>query len=137
MVVAGTSAGPTSSSPLAATKIAGKISLSIFPIKVINVKDDTVYLNYGSSVLTKCSWGNPESCYLKIVELGEGFVDPDTGEVLGAEEEYIGAVEVIEPKGKFTIAKILEGDISRGAIAVLISKSDGNKLKKRIKKKKR
>ena len=112
-------------------------SLNIFPIKVINVKDDTVYLNYGSSVLTKCSWGNPESCYLKIVELGEGFVDPDTGEVLGAEEEYIGAVEVIEPKGKFTIAKILEGDISRGAIAVLISKSDGNKLKKRIKKKKR
>lgn len=122
---------------IAATKIAGKISLNIFPIKVINVKDDTVYLNYGSSVLTKCSWGNPESCYLKIVELGEGFVDPDTGEVLGAEEEYIGAVEVIEPKGKFTIAKILEGDISRGAIAVLISKSDGNKLKKRIKKKKR
>ena len=118
---------------VAATQIAGKISLNIFPIKVINIKDDTVYLNYGSSILNKCSWGSPESCYLKIVELGEGFVDPDTGEVLGAEEEYVGAVEVIEPKSKFTIAKILEGNISRGAIAVMMTKSDGNKLKKKIK----
>ncbi len=118
---------------IAATQIAGKISLNIFPIKVINVKDNTVYLNYGSSVLSKCSWSSPKSCYLKIVELGEGFVDPDTGEVLGAEEEYIGAVEVTEPKGKFTIANILEGEISRGAVAVMMSKSDGNKLKKKIK----
>ena len=130
----GDEADPLSSvQRVAAIEIAGKISLNIFPIKVINVKDDTVYLNYGSSILNKCSWGNPESCYLKIVELGEGFVDPDTGEVLGAEEEYVGAVEVIEPKSKFTIAKILEGNISRGAIAVMMTKSDGNKLKKKIK----
>ena len=118
---------------IAAIQIAGKISLNIFPIKVINVKDNTVYLNYGSSVLSKCSWGDPKSCYLKIVELGEGFVDPDTGEVLGAEETYIGAVEITEPKSKFTIAKILEGNISRGAMAVMMSKSDGNRLKKKIK----
>jgi len=130
----GDEADPLSSvQRVAAIEIAGKISLNIFPIKVINVKDDTVYLNYGSSILNKCSWGNPESCYLKIVELGEGFVDPDTGEVLGAEEEYVGAVEVIDPKSKFTIARILEGNISRGAVAVMMSKSDGNKLKKKIK----
>ena len=130
----GDEADPLSSvQRVAAIEIAGKISLNIFPIKVINVKDDTVYLNYGSSILNKCSWGNPESCYLKIVELGEGFVDPDTGEVLGAEEEYVGAVEVIDPKSKFTIARILEGNISRGAVAVMMTKSDGNKLKKKIK----
>ena len=132
--IGGDEADPLSSvQRIAAIQIAGKISLNIFPIKVINVKDDTVYLNYGSSILNKCSWGNPESCYLKIVELGEGFVDPDTGEVLGAEEEYVGAVEVIEPKSKFTIARILEGNISRGAVAVMMTKSDGNKLKKKIK----
>jgi len=132
--IGGDEADPLSSvQRIAAIQIAGKISLNIFPIKVINVKDDTVYLNYGSSILNKCSFGNPKSCYLKIVELGEGFVDPDTGEVLGAEEEYVGAVEVIDPKSKFTIARILEGNISRGAVAVMMSKSDGNKLKKKIK----
>ena len=136
--IGGDEADPLSSvQRIAATKIAAKISLNIFPIKVINVKDNTVYLNYGSSVLSKCSWTNSESCYLKIIELGEGFIDPDTGEILGAEEEYIGAIEVIEPKSKFTIAKILEGDISRGAVAVLISKSEGKKLVKKIKAKKK
>jgi curli biogenesis system outer membrane secretion channel CsgG len=132
--IGGDEADPLSSvQRVAAVQIAGKIALNIFPIKVINVKDNMVYLNYGSSILSKCSWSSSESCYLKIVELGEGFVDPDTGEVLGAEEEYVGAVEITEPKSKFTIAKILEGNITRGAIAVQMSKSDGNKIKKRIK----
>tara|TARA_B110000003_G_C16635820_1_gene528347 strand:+ start:1089 stop:1994 length:906 start_codon:yes stop_codon:yes gene_type:complete len=132
--IGGDEADPLSSvQRVAAVQIAGKIALNIFPIKVINVKDNMVYLNYGSSILSKCSWSSSESCYLKIVELGEGFVDPDTGEVLGAEEEYVGAVEVTEPKSKFTIAKILEGNITRGAIAVQMSKSDGNKIKKKIK----
>lgn len=132
--IGGDEADPLSSvQRVAAVQIAGKIALNIFPIKVINVKDNMVYLNYGSSILSKCSWSSSESCYLKIVELGEGFVDPDTGEVLGAEEEYVGAVEITEPKSKFTIAKILEGNITRGAIAVQMSKSDGNKIKKKIK----
>ena len=132
--IGGDEADPLSSvQRVAAVQIAGKIALNIFPIKVINVKDNMVYLNYGSSILSKCSWSSSESCYLKIVELGEGFVDPDTGEVLGAEEEYVGAVEITEPKNKFTIAKILEGNITRGAIAVQMSKSEGNKIKKKIK----
>ena len=106
--IGGDEADPLSSvQRVAAVQIAGKIALNIFPIKVINVKDNMVYLNYGSSILSKCSWSSSESCYLKIVELGEGFVDPDTGEVLGAEEEYVGAVEVTEPKSKFTIAKFI------------------------------
>lgn len=122
---------------LAANEIATKISLNIFPIKIINIKDNQAYLNYGSSTLSKCKWSSEKSCYLKIVELGEGFVDPDTGEVLGAEETYIGAVEVVDPKSKYTIANILEGDLNRGDIAYFMSKSEGNKLKKAIKKKKK
>ena len=132
--IGGDEADPLSSvQRVAAVQIAGKIALNIFPIKVINVKDNMVYLNYGSSILSKCSWSSSESCYLKIVELGEGFVDPDTGEVLGAEEEYVGAVEITEPKSKFTIAKILEGNITRGAIAVqkIKKKIKANKKKKR------
>ena len=122
---------------LAANEIATKISLHIFPIKIINVKDNQAYLNYGSSTLSKCKWSSEKSCYLKIVELGEGFIDPDTGEVLGAEETYIGAVEVVDPKSKYSIANILEGDLNRGDVAYFMSKSEGNKLKKAIKKKKK
>lgn len=122
---------------VAANQIAGKISLSVFPIRVINVKDDTVYLNYGSSILSKCRFGDSNSCYLKIVELGEGFMDPDTGEILGAEETYIGAVEVIDPKDKFSIARIIEGDISRGATASIISGREGSAIKKKQKRRKR
>ncbi len=56
---------------------------------------------------------------------------------MGAEETYIGAVEVVDPKSKYTIANILEGDLNRGDIAYFMSKSEGNKLKKAIKKKKK
>ena len=118
----------------AAIEIAGKISLSIFPIKVVNVSGNQVYLNYGSSILSKCSWTDSDSCYLKIVSLGEGFTDPDTGEILGADEEYIGSVEVVDPKNKYSIANILEGNMERGLTAMLISGKEGKKLKKQIKK---
>lgn len=118
----------------AAVEIAGKISLSIFPIKVVNVNGNQVYLNYGSSILSKCTWGNSDSCYLKVVSLGEGFTDPDTGEILGADEEYIGSVEVVDPKNKYSIANILEGKMERGLTAMLISGKEGKKLKKQIKK---
>lgn len=119
---------------IAANKIAGNISLNIFPIKVVNVTATQVYLNYGSSMLSKCSWTDSSSCYLKIVSMGEGFTDPDTGEVLGADEEYIGAVEVVDPKNKYSIANILEGSMERGFTAMLISGKEGKKIKSAIKK---
>ena len=119
---------------VAANMIAGKISLNIFPIKIINVTDTQVYLNYGSSLLSKCSWGDSDSCFLKVVSLGEGFTDPDTGEVLGAEEEYIGTVEVVDPKSKYSIANIIQGNMEKGLTAFLISGKEGKRLKKDIKK---
>ena len=134
----GDDADPLSSvQRLAADQVAAKISLSIFPIKVIRVKDSQVYLNYGSQVLSKCSWTSCDAGYLKIVELGEVFSDPDTGEILGADEEYIGAVEVAEAKSKFTIANILEGNITLGHQAVIISSREGKNIKSRIKKQKK
>jgi len=134
-VIGGSEASPLSTvQRIAADTIAAKIALSIFPIKVVNVKANKVYLNYGPPILSKCSWVNSNSCYLKIVSMGEGFTDPDTGEVLGADEEYVGTVEVVDPKKKYSIANILEGNIERGLTAMIISGSEGKKLKKRIQK---
>ena len=59
--------------------IANKLTTAIFPIKVARVSKGQVYLNYGSGSLQP---GQP----LTIKEIGEGFLDPDTGEVLGAEK---------------------------------------------------
>jgi len=140
MVIDGRSMGGDEADPIntvqrvAANMIAGKISLNIFPIKIINVTDTQVYLNYGSSLLSKCSWGDSDSCFLKVVSLGEGFTDPDTGEVLGAEEEYIGTVEVVDPKSKYSIANIIQGNMEKGLTAFLISGKEGKRLKKDIKK---
>jgi hypothetical protein len=140
MVIDGRSMGGDEADPIntvqrvAANMIAGKISLNIFPIKIINVTDTQVYLNYGSSLLSKCSWGDSDSCFLKVVSLGEGFTDPDTGEVLGAEEEYIGTLEVVDPKSKYSIANIIQGNMDKGLTAFLISGKEGNRLKKDIKK---
>jgi hypothetical protein len=119
---------------LAANNIATKIAMNVFPIKVINVAKGQIYLNYGDSLFSKCSFGNSDNCFVKIVSLGDGFIDPDTGEMLGAEETYIGAAEVVDPKDKFTIANILEGEINRGDQAYIISGKDGKKIKKRVEK---
>ena len=107
--------------------VAAKITQAIFPVKLAQVKGEQVYLNYGADYLK-------EDEKLKIVTLGEGFVDPDTGEVLGAEETVIGIVEVTELKSKFSIGKILmsNGTLKVGDVAVRLDNSDQRKLKEKI-----
>ena len=72
---------------------------------------------------------------LKNVTLGEGFVDPDTGEVLGADEELIGVVEVTQTKAKFSIGKIRlqTSDLSVGDVANRLDKSDRKSLDRKLK----
>ena len=101
--------------------------MEIFPIKVINVSKGQAYVNYGPPSVNK---GN----VFKVVELGEGFMDPDTGEMLGQDETYMGAIEIVDAKSKYSIGNIIEGDIVRGAIAVPVSKKEGKAIKKAAKK---
>ena len=84
-------------------------------------------LNYGPSAVEN-------GMYLKLVEMGEGFVDPDTGEVLGADETYIGALKITDAKSKFSIGVILEGEITKGLTAFEMSKKEGKKLESKYKK---
>ena len=84
----------------------------VFPLKIIKVDGDKVYINRGDGVDFKV--GDT----LSVVKLGEGLVDPDTGEMLGSAEEVVGTVEVTDIQHKFSMAKVVTGagKIAKGAV---------------------
>ena len=110
-----------------ARTVAANLTQTLFPVKIAKVDDMSVYLNYGEEFL-----GRGE--FLRIVSLGEGFVDPDTGERLGAEEEVIGFVKVSKTKAKFSIAEIVfqNQDFSVGDVAQRLGKDERKRLENQI-----
>ena len=80
--------------------IANKMTTALFPIKVVRARGNQVYLNYGEGTLRKGS-------ILSIKEMGEGFIDPDTGEVLGAEETTTAVIVIDDVRPKFSIGEIV------------------------------
>ena len=111
----------------AARDIVEAMSQALFPVKIARVTSDEVYLNYGEGFLNKEE-------LLKITSMGEGFVDPDTGEVLGAEETLVAIVQVESTRPKYSVASIIaqNDDLNIGDIARRLDKSDRKKLKKSI-----
>ena len=95
-----------------AQRVTNLIVGNIFPIKIVRVQSNgDVMLNYGDSMLAN---GN----VLDVFSQGEAFVDPDTGEELGREEEFIGKLEVISAQPRFSKARIIQGDgIADGMLA--------------------
>ncbi len=95
-------------------QMADQFIATVFPMKIIKVKDGNVYLNRGKD------GGLKKGDILDVYLAGEALIDPDTGDVLGAVEEYIGKIKVSKINPKFTIAAILqdklEGDMSVGCI---------------------
>jgi len=84
-----------------AASISEAIVTTFIPIKVIQVQaDGTLILNYGNVMLAPGQ-------QLIAFEVGESFVDPDTGEVLGSEETEIGRVEITRAEARFSRAKIV------------------------------
>jgi len=108
--------------------VAVLITTGIFPMKVVVVqKDGTVILNYGDGALEK-------GMVLEVYEVGEGFKDPDTGEVLGAEETLVGTVEITQTTAKFSKGVVV-GDsdplsIPKGSIARIIEGGPDREKKK-------
>ena len=119
---------------LVAKSIANVLVTNIFPVKVVTINNDNVvFLNYGSSILSKGD-------NLKISSLGEEIIDPDTGIVLGNTEKEIGIIKVTEVTNKFSKAEVIRGeasDIVAGQIARPTSVSLRDKKKKKKKKKKK
>lgn len=113
---------------LTANAVAALLAMEIFPIKVINISKGQAYVNYGPPSVEK-------GMFLKVIELGEGFMDPDTGEMLGQDETVVGTIKITDVKSKFSIGAILDGDFQRGAIATKLDKKKGRSIEKKYKKK--
>jgi curli biogenesis system outer membrane secretion channel CsgG len=91
--------------------IAAKLKNIPFQGRIIKAKDEKVFLTAGER--TGTSVGDVFSVYV----VDEELIDPDTGESLGAEEEKIGTVEILQVKEKYSKAKILSGNgFKRGHI---------------------
>ena len=92
-----------------AARIAEAVVTSRIPIKVIQVQGDgTLILNYGDVFFAPGD-------RLAAFSVGESFVDPDTGEVLGSEETEIGMIEITRAEPRFSRAKVITGDIGQGS----------------------
>lgn len=94
--------------------IAAKMREMPYQGRIIKVSGDTVYLS--ASAKTGAQVGEAFTVY----SVGEELVDPDTGELLGSEEETIGTVKIYEVKEKYSKARatgsaqgIKKGDIIR------------------------
>ena len=84
-----------------AAKISEAIVTSNIPIKVISIqKDGTLILNYGNVFLANGD-------HLILFEVGESFVDPDTGEVLGSDETEVGRIVVTIAETRFSRARVI------------------------------
>lgn len=93
------------------SEIAKKTMFAVYPPKVIQVKSNSVIVNYGDAIMKA---GQLYDVYF----LGEALVDPDTGESLGSGEEFIGSVKVARTTAKVTYADIIEpgSGIQKGMI---------------------
>ena len=116
---------------IVAARLSEKIVTARIPFKVIRVQaDGTLILNYGSVFLSP-------GHRLALFEVGEQFVDPDTGEVLGSEEREVGLVEVVSSEAKFSRARVIddgvavsEGSVLKRVAAVGSERKSGTQRKR-------
>ncbi len=104
--------GALAAARAAAVKRAGSVILgALYPVKVAhyNPKTGVVVLNRGKGSLRVGQ-------RLKVYSQGEAIIDPDTGEVLGSDEEQIGLIKVTAVRARLSKARILKGSVERGAV---------------------
>lgn len=95
---------------LLAARLAEAIVTVHIPFKVIKVMGDgSLIVNYGNAFFRP---GDK----LAMFEVGEEIVDPDTGEVLGADTTETGMVEITAAEPRFSRARALEGNPTAGSV---------------------
>lgn len=120
--VGGVSSAQGSADPFAdvqrvvAAMIAEKIVTYRYPIKIISKQGDgTLIVNYGNIML------KPNDVLVAFA-LGESFVDPDTGETLGAEETELGSVSVTQADARFSKARVADGDPAAFTVGTILKR---------------
>ena len=97
--------------------IVNGIVSNVFPLKVIKVVGNEVYLNRGEGVDYKVG------SILSVFVRGEELVDQDTHEKLGATETEVGTLQITDIQKKMSKANIVTGGdkIKEGSVAKLKS----------------
>lgn len=93
-------------------KISAELIENIYPLKILDVNNNEITINQGNLSL---------GSRYHVFKLGAKIVDSYTKESLGTTETNVGTVEIIRVLPKYSIAKIIEGKISKDNIARLIS----------------
>lgn len=88
----------------AAASLANSLSDTIFPITIIQVKGNRIWVNRGNDS------GMQMGEKFIIFEPGEDLVDPQTGENLGSAEMEVGEAKVTRINPKVTVMEITKGD---------------------------
>ncbi len=73
--------------------------------RVVKVEGTRAWINVGADAGAKI--GDE----FEVIRQGEELIDPDTGLSLGAEEEKVGKVVIVEVKDKYSIATIQSGNV--------------------------
>lgn len=110
---------------IVAKRSAALLAESIFPIRVVDIYDDEIYLNYGDSIL---SIGDR----LKVIQEGREIIDQDTGLSLGSRQKTLGEIEIVSTEASLSIGKITkeDNDFTVGSVAKMILDDPNSKNKK-------
>ena len=109
---------------IVAKRSAALLAESIFPIRVVDIYNDEIYLNYGDSIL---SVGDR----LKVIQEGREISDQDTGLSLGSRQKTLGEIEIVSTEANLSIAKITkeDSDFTIGSVAKMILNDPNSKNK--------
>ena len=89
--------------------IGEQIVQSIFPLAVVSVSGQSVYLGQGGETITMGQ-------KYKLVQYKKPLMDPYTKEFLGREEIEVGVVQITDVQAKTSRAKILRSQIDINAV---------------------
>tara|TARA_Y100001970_G_C14210893_1_gene846846 strand:+ start:354 stop:1247 length:894 start_codon:yes stop_codon:yes gene_type:complete len=109
---------------IVAKRSAALLAESIFPIRVVDIFNDEIYLNYGDSIFTVGD-------RLRVVQEGREIIDQDTGLSLGSRQKVLGEIEIVSTDSNLSIAKITKEDseFTVGSIAKMILQDSNSKQK--------
>ena len=110
---------------IVAKRTAALLAESIFPIRVVDIFNVEIYLNYGDSIL---SVGDR----LRVIQEGREIIDQDTGLSLGSRQKILGEIEIVSADSNLSIAKITKEDseFTVGSVAKMILEDSSSKNKK-------
>ncbi|MDA9171453.1 CsgG/HfaB family protein [Alphaproteobacteria bacterium] len=89
---------------LVANKTAETILNSIYPIRVIDINNNSLTLGQGGKSIKKNAEYN-------LVKIGERMIDPYTKESLGRKEQIIGKVKITDVQSKMSTAKLIKSKV--------------------------